>query len=224
MQLGQLATVHESWFKNSVFVEGENRARGELIRTNIRVDGSEANAHFIIDAQLRPLQADVVPPEGLALSDHDQGTERMALFLPPSDGFGSRVVAAAPGDQALPVPVGNLVFQPPAATPRSHTVALADEGAQPRQVDDQHYFPTPVDRPPLEAKRLLAAEVAAKEKKKLLLQMAMLKSVSEFREIQRARSDALQRVPEEVFEEEGLAPLADPASNACSSTQWRDPF
>ena len=47
---------HESWFKNSVFVEGENRARGELIRTNIRVDGSKANAHFIIDASCVPFR------------------------------------------------------------------------------------------------------------------------------------------------------------------------
>ena len=168
MQLGQLATIHERWFEHSLAEEGEDRARANLIRTNIRVDGSQANVHLVVDAQLQVLRADVVARDALALSDHDQGKARMALFLPPSEGSGSRVVAAAPGELALPVPVENLVYQPPAAMPRAHVVALADEGARPRQVDDQHYIQRPVERPSLATKRLRAAEIEAKERAKQL--------------------------------------------------------
>ena len=85
-----------------------------------------------------------------------------------SEGSGCRVAAAAPGELALPVPVENLVYQPPAAMPRAHVVALADEGARPRQVDDQHYIQRPVERPSLATKRLRAAEIEAKERAKQL--------------------------------------------------------
>ena len=88
----------------------------------------------------------------------------MALFLPPRDGEGCRVIAAGPGERTLPVPVENLVYQPPAATARVHVVALADEGAQPRPGDGRHYVQQPIARPSLEAKRIRAAEAEAKQK------------------------------------------------------------
>ena len=164
MQLGQLSTIHERWFRHSIAEEGENRVRGDLVRTNIRVDSSEANTHFIVDAQLRVHQAEVVHRDALALSDHDPGTAQMALFLPPRGGEGVRVIAAGPGERTLPVPVENLVYQPPAATARVHVVALADEGAQPRQGDGRHYVQLPIERPSLEVKRIRAAEAEAKQR------------------------------------------------------------
>ena len=166
MQLGQLATIHERWFEHSLAEEGEEPVRASLIRTNIRVDGSQANVHLVVDAQLQVFRAEIVSQEALALSDHDPSTAQMALFLPPSGSSGSRVAAAAPGERALPVPVENLVYQPPAAAPRSHVVALADEAARPRQVDELHYVQKPVDRPSLAQKRVRAAEVVANERMK----------------------------------------------------------
>ena len=80
MQLGQLATIHERWFRDSIAEEGGNRARGDLVRTNIRVD--DANIHLIVDAQLRVHQAEVVSRDSLALADHDPDTAQLALFLP----------------------------------------------------------------------------------------------------------------------------------------------
>ena len=164
MQLGQLATIHERWFRDSIAEDGEHRARGDLIRTNIRVDSSAANVHLIVDAQLRVHQAEIVSRESLALADHDPGTAQMALFLPPRDGEGCRVIAAGPGERTLPVPVENLVYQPPAATARVHFVALADEGAQPQPGDGRHYVQQPIARPSLEAKRIRAAEAEAKQR------------------------------------------------------------
>ena len=162
MQLGQLATIHERWFRDSIAEEGGNRARGDLVRTNIRVDN--ANVHFIVDAQLRVHQAEVVSRESLALADHDPGTAQLALFLPPRDGEGCRVVVAGPGERNLQVPVDNLVYQPPAATAKVHVVALADEGAQPRQDDGRHYVKLPIDRPSLEDKRIRLAAAEAKQR------------------------------------------------------------
>ena len=66
------------------------------------------------------------------------------------------------------MPVENLVYQPPAAMPRAHVVALADEAARPRQVDDLHYVQRPVMRLSLATKRLRAAEIEAKERAKQL--------------------------------------------------------
>ena len=168
MQLGQLATIHERWFEQSIAEDVEDRVRADLIRTNIRVDSSPVSVHLAVDAQLRILRAEVVAQEALALSDHDQGMARMALFLPPSEGSGCRVAAAAPGAVALPVPIENLAYQPPAAMPKAHVVALAAEGARPRQVDDRHYIQRPVERSSLATKRVRAAEIEARERAKQL--------------------------------------------------------
>ena len=117
-----------------------------------------------MDAQLRVHQAEVVSRESLALADHDPDTAQLALFLPPRDGEGCRVVVAGPGERNLQVPVDNLVYQPPAATARVHVVALADEGAQPRQDDGRHYVKLPIDRPSLEDKRIRLAAAEAKQR------------------------------------------------------------
>ena len=71
MQLGQLATIHELWFEHSLAEEGEDRARASLIRANIRVDGSQANVHLVVDVQLQVFRAEIVFRDALALSDHD---------------------------------------------------------------------------------------------------------------------------------------------------------
>ena len=55
------------------------------------------------------------------------------------------------------------MYQPPAATAKVHVVALADEGAQPRQDDGRHYVKLPIDRPSLEDKRIRFAAAEAKK-------------------------------------------------------------
>ena len=50
MQLGQLATIHERWFEHSIAEDGEDRARENVIRTNIRVDSFQVNVDFVVDA------------------------------------------------------------------------------------------------------------------------------------------------------------------------------
>ena len=47
--------------------------------------------------------------------------------------------------------------------PKAQVVALAAEGARPRQVDDRHYIQSPVERSSLATKRVRAAEIEARE-------------------------------------------------------------
>ena len=172
LQLGQLSAIHESWFENSLRSgEDDLVERDQLIRTRIRVDANPVNAHVIWDAQLVPARAEIVSVEALAISDHDADQSRMALFLPPQDGRGVSIAAAPADAKALTaIPVECLAFQPPAALPKpaEWTQAVQSEKKKPLGDDTKYYKMESADRSSIGRKRAQAAEVAAKERSRLI--------------------------------------------------------
>ena len=116
MQLGQLRSLHANWFSGSVASQAD---RPRAVKKVIRCPASAQNVHLIWDSQLQFHAADVVSREALAIGGHDETVSAPAIFLPPQDGIGVQVVAAAPGSHnalqaALlpPLPADRAVFQP----------------------------------------------------------------------------------------------------------------
>ena len=93
MQLSQLRSVHANWFTASVAPHtADPRATNKFIRC-----ADPSTVHVIWDSQLQFKAADVVSREALALGAHNATVSAPAVFLPPANGVGVQVVAAAPG-------------------------------------------------------------------------------------------------------------------------------
>jgi hypothetical protein len=122
------------------------------------------------------MRAEVVCQEALAISDHEAGQSRMALFVPPSEGRGVQVIMAPADQRALtPIPVEQLTFQPPAAQARKGGWSQAVTGmpCKPIGEDTAYYQQKAVERSTLAEKRIRVAKVAAEAAHKDLLKMTL---------------------------------------------------
>jgi hypothetical protein len=116
LQLSQLSAIHEVWFAKSVAQTGEEPKK---IKVRIATPSAQENVHLIFESQLKFMPADVVAKDALALGAHDEAISAPAVFLPPSEGSGVQVIAAAPsmvdgarGAVLPPLAIQNAVFQP----------------------------------------------------------------------------------------------------------------
>ena len=86
---------------------------------------------MVLDSRLSHSSASVVSRESLALAAHDTAVSAPAVFLPPTGGMGSQVVAAPAGSEnpaiaagLLPLMLSNVQYQPERA--RGHAAADPD--------------------------------------------------------------------------------------------------
>ena len=121
LQLSQLAAVHSPWFDASVREPDDDIENGDqALRAVVRTPANPGvNVHVVLDSRLGYSQATVVSREALALAAHDEAISAPAVFLPPTSGMGSQVVAAPPGSDNPAIAAGlpplmlvNVQYQP----------------------------------------------------------------------------------------------------------------
>ena len=125
------------------------------------------NVHVVLDSRLSHNSASVVSRESLALAAHDTAVSAPAVFLLPTGGMGSQVVAAPAGSEnpaiaagLLPLMLSNVQYQPERA--RGHAAAdpdyvqLLETGPI-----DLEAEPVPLQRPTLEDRRRAFAKAKA---------------------------------------------------------------
>jgi hypothetical protein len=169
LQLSQLAAIHHPWFDFSVQEPGDDIENGDTaIRAVVRTPANPGvNVHVVIDSRLNYQAASVVSREALALAAHDMAVSAPAVFLPPSSGMGSQVVAAPQGadNPAIaaglpPLMISNIQYQPERA--RGHAAADPDyiELIENRNAAQAHE-PVPLVRPSLDDRRQAFAKAKA---------------------------------------------------------------